>query len=197
MRLNLTRDFYIPKDAKVIKEEGKAIVYSSNNGKITALAFYGKANKPSWHYCFKDIAHRDNYISRWLDGIKQRNQYMIDRKQSQRREVAESDIRAGDYFSTSWGYDQTNIDFLVVVSVSPSGKTVKCKMADAIHVGESCQSDVLMPGTACGDTFQMKVNGRNSLCGSYPYCNGSMRMGYFSKTSISETHNQTMAQFGH
>jgi hypothetical protein len=33
-------------------------------------------------------------------------------------------IKAGDYFSGSWGYDQTNIDYYQVVSVSKSGRTV-------------------------------------------------------------------------
>lgn len=34
-------------------------------------------------------------------------------------------VKPGDVFYSSWGYDQTNIDYYKVVSVSPSGKTCK------------------------------------------------------------------------
>jgi hypothetical protein len=34
-------------------------------------------------------------------------------------------IVVGDLFVSSWGYDQTNIDFYQVVGVNPSGKTIK------------------------------------------------------------------------
>ncbi len=35
-----------------------------------------------------------------------------------------STIKKGDIFYTSWGYDQTNYDYIVVMEVSPTGKTV-------------------------------------------------------------------------
>jgi hypothetical protein len=34
-------------------------------------------------------------------------------------------VTVGDFFVSSWGYDQTNIDFYRVIAVSASGKTVK------------------------------------------------------------------------
>src|SRR5438552_359421 len=34
-------------------------------------------------------------------------------------------VNVGDFFVSSWGYDQTNVDFYRVVEVSKSGKTVK------------------------------------------------------------------------
>ena len=108
----------------------------------------------------------------------------------------EAKVKRGDFFYTSWGYDQTNIDYLVVESVSISGKTAKCRMCSAIHVGEQGTEDVLMPGTAEGETFTMQVRDGN-LRGSYPFCQGSKRLDTFYKTKLGETHNQTMPQFGH
>lgn len=35
-----------------------------------------------------------------------------------------SQAKVGDILSSSWGYDQTNVDFYIVTKVSPSGKTV-------------------------------------------------------------------------
>jgi len=51
--------------------------------------------------------------------------------------ITQTQIKAGDYFYTSWGYDQTNIDYLVVVEVSPTGKTASCRMVRPINLG--CQ----------------------------------------------------------
>jgi hypothetical protein len=34
-------------------------------------------------------------------------------------------VQAGDIFSASWGYDQTNVDFYLVQSVTSSGKSVR------------------------------------------------------------------------
>jgi len=46
-------------------------------------------------------------------------------------------VKVGDVFYTSWGYDQTNVDFYVVLSVTPSGKTAKLqKCARAVVAGK-------------------------------------------------------------
>lgn len=34
-------------------------------------------------------------------------------------------VEVGDIFASSWGYDQTNVDFYEVVGVTPSGKSVR------------------------------------------------------------------------
>lgn len=36
-------------------------------------------------------------------------------------------IQVGDYFASSWGYDQTNIDYWQVVEFTASGKSVKVR----------------------------------------------------------------------
>lgn len=43
------------------------------------------------------------------------------------------EVKVGDFFVSSWGYDQTNVDFYRVVGLTPSGKSVKVQkwtMAD-------------------------------------------------------------------
>jgi hypothetical protein len=34
-------------------------------------------------------------------------------------------VKVGDIFASSWGYDQTNVDFYEVVGVTASGKSVR------------------------------------------------------------------------
>lgn len=105
-------------------------------------------------------------------------------------------IGKGDYFYTSWGYDQTNIDYIIITDISPSGKTATCQMVSPIRVGSQGIEDILMPGTPYGEPFRMEFkNGR--LRGSYPYCNDNKRLDSFYPTTLSETKGQTMSQFGH
>lgn len=36
-------------------------------------------------------------------------------------------VEVGDVFSSSWGYEMTNVDFYEVVGLSPSGKSVRLR----------------------------------------------------------------------
>lgn len=110
--------------------------------------------------------------------------------------AASTTIQPGDRFYTSWGYDQTNIDFLIVVSVSATGKTAKCRMAAPIDLGSEGTADALTPGQGVGEVFTMRIQG-DRLRGSYPYCKGDKRLDTFYKTQVGNTHYQTNSMFGH
>ena len=205
MRFKLTRDFYIPKDYESTQEHGDAIVYLYDKTKPCAMAFKGKAQKPTWHYIFTGYngktaeERRQETINKWFHNIDIIEHDRQERKQRQQTEIANHNIKPGDYFVTSWGYDQTNYDYLVVNSISPTGKTATCQMANPIYMGEAGQCDALTPGCAYGIKFRMKIDGKDTLRGSYPYCcdQDDFRMGYFSKTRLGEVHYQTMPEFGH
>ena len=115
-------------------------------------------------------------------------------------------IKAGDYFYESWGYDQTNIDYLRVESVSPSGKSAMCKMARQIVIEAHLTSDSISPGETYGAPFRMMVRFAEwredrdlYLKGSYPFVEnyGSRRMGSFHSCAKETTHYQTNSQSGH
>lgn len=199
MRMNLTRDFYIPKDYDSKQEQGKAVVYLYDNrtGRPAAVAFYGKAQKPAWHYWYNTPEQRQAKIDSWFKGMQDHEDFKQERKDKQREEISQHDIKPGQYFSTSWGYDQTNYDFLVVSRVTAA--TAYCRMADQINVGESGQSDVIMPGTPNGPLFRMRIVGKSDLSGSYPYClpHGGTRSGHFSRINLGEVRYQTNPVFGH
>jgi hypothetical protein len=95
-------------------------------------------------------------------------------------------IKSGDIFYESWGYDQTNIDFCVVEQVSPTGKTVLCRMmSQRIVKTEAFMAEYVVPDKANGEVFRLHIrksaNGEPRLVGKYPYCRGDTRPGYFSK----------------
>lgn len=74
-------------------------------------------------------------------------------------------LKAGDIFCWSWGYDQTNIDFFEVISVSASGKTVK--------VRELEQAKSYRPNTMTGDTLPKRGCYKDAAVTKKPYIYGA------------------------
>jgi len=113
-------------------------------------------------------------------------------------------VQVGDLFYTSWGYDQTNYDFIIVTAVSPTGKTVKARRAMHRTVGHGEQTDIQVPvPEPLGDEFQLKVeydSGVPKLRGSYPYLSdgrGDTRFGYFTKHEEGGRYSETDSYSGH
>lgn len=84
--------------------------------------------------------------------------------------------KVGDIYYESWGYDQTQNDFCQVVKLSPSGKTVICRMMGKTTTEGGAS---VIPTEAYGVEFRLKVDvwidrhdGRyrgTYLRGSYPF----------------------------
>ena len=116
------RYWYIDKDAKVIaRGPNDAVVYSSimtsgrNVGKPIGTAFQGKRGKPDWNYIFQNQERLDKHIAQWFKDIESRMEYMGERKISRTTPATEQRLVPGTILYSSWGYDQTNIDFYRVV----------------------------------------------------------------------------------
>jgi hypothetical protein len=118
----------------------------------------------------------------------------------------------GTLWETSWGYDQTNYDFIMITAVSPSGKTATCRRIHYQTLGSTGQSNIQKPvASAFGDSFQMKIQKYEDkiyLRGSYPYLHtgeiskneygrGGVRLGTFSQVKEGDVFYETDPQFGH
>lgn len=56
-------------------------------------------------------------------------------------------VKVGDFFVSSWGYDQTNVDFYKVVGLTKSGKSVRVqKWTSAIVGGAGAPQENVVPG---------------------------------------------------
>lgn len=196
--------------ARAIKYKGVEIArvkYSNTvTGKPCAIIWKsGKSLNPISNYSYRNNTQRFRDVLKTIKNIKKhiewKQEYKAKVKLEQENAVKNSTIKKGDLYYCSWGYDQTNYDFIVVLGVSKTGKTVTCQRTSALHMGQSSQCDVLEP-IFCpfGDVFNLQVRA-GYLTGSYPFCNdGSMehtRMGHFSKHQENNQYFETMAEFGH
>lgn len=111
------RQVMIPKNATKCgrsDELGEAYTYEMA-GRPYALVFRGTAAKPEWHYRFKDEHDRSKRIGDFFDSLRERAE-----SKAARRQVVNAfrhDAKVGDIFRSSWGYDQTNIDYYQVVAL--------------------------------------------------------------------------------
>jgi len=89
-------------------------------GKPYAIAYQGKSSKPLFYSLFRSEEQRRNTIQNAINSRKS----AIESKALRRKERSEYQhtLKVGDILYSSWGYDQTNVDFYEVVGVS--GKAV-------------------------------------------------------------------------
>lgn len=112
-------------------------------------------------------------------------------------------VKIGDMFVTSWGYDQTQHDFIVVVGSSGSGKTVICKRCG---VDVSIDGFRKPNGKVYGKPFRMRIEKNENypnneyLRGSYPFYDNNdsaKRLDTFRRVNEGGMYYDTPPGFGH
>ena len=198
--------FQTEREKAEIMPNGLKVRKYSKGDKLCLQIWRPKALTPHVHYWLKSEEIREQYIKKEIESLDRHNQYVQEYKEKRKPDLSIAlSLKKGDIFYTSWGYDQTNYDYIVVLSVSPTGKTAKCQRTSALHMGTSCQSNVQEP-IYCpfGDVFKMCVRkgykGDLTLCGSYPFLHhgtGSKRKGWFGRHTTGKQYHETMSEFGH
>jgi hypothetical protein len=118
MRYTFTRDFYIPKGAtKVADKLSDAVAYLSINarGKARATIFVGKQAKPISDYWYGTDERRAAAVKTAFENRRAWQARKVARREE--RKAFAHTVKIGDIYHTSWGYDQTNVEFFQVVEV--------------------------------------------------------------------------------
>ncbi len=111
-------------DSQEMKHDGIDAVVFAGPG-LVATGYKGKSSKYAFNYRFRTQEQMNAHISSFFMGAKMEQ----DRKEKRRSEKKEfkTSLVVGDILYSSWGYDQTNIDYYQVVEVSPTKKSVKLR----------------------------------------------------------------------
>lgn len=130
MQMNLTRDFYIPRETSgrtniemITAEDAVIYTYTTSRGQLGAMVFHGKAAKPDWHYSFTTEAHRARKIAEYIEC---RKEWAATKARYKAERTAPHTLKVGDILVSSWGYDQTNIDYYQVTRV-PGAHSVEIR----------------------------------------------------------------------
>lgn len=143
-----TQTRYTPPDSKPVTSEGVdavVYVYENNVGKLVALGYAGRSNKHRFHYSFKSIEQRDLFIADFFRKVKERDEHraQVKAERSATRKAFRHGYEVGDVLYSSWGYDQTNVDFYQVIATT--AKTVTFREIRAEYEGTGYQSGRVKP----------------------------------------------------
>lgn len=119
------------------------LAFKARGEKIELKAWRGtKAVKPAFYYTFRDFARAEKYAIEYISNVQeseQRKAASLADSQKKRANLKASDHwTVGDVVYTSWGYDQTNVEFFQIVELKPKSVIVR-------QVGSNC-SDHGQPG---------------------------------------------------
>lgn len=96
---------------RVVAKDLSSVVYFYQNSKNQpcAIGYCGRAIKPSINYRYGSEEGRANAVAEWMKSISERANI---RSKKNGRE-----LEVGDVLISSWGYDQTNIDYYLVTKL--------------------------------------------------------------------------------
>jgi hypothetical protein len=158
-------DFWQDRRARAEVLECGLKVLKGNDGEFTRYTLQiwkPKALKPFANYYFRDEIAREKYI---LEQVEAHKRHLEHKKEVQaarkpQPEQLES-VKPGHIFVSSWGYEQTNVDFYEVVS--RSGQTVTVREISQRVAGTETgngMADYRLPvaGSFCGEPFKKRLN---------------------------------------
>jgi len=118
MKTNLTREFYKPKNMeKVISMTGTELYMTTDSTvqyPFKAMGFSGKKAMYDFYLCFKTMEQRADYVNKWENKLRSLAELKQKRKDERK---APHTLKVGDILYTSWGYEQTNIDWYQVTKL--------------------------------------------------------------------------------
>jgi len=165
-RMMMPRESYYPRDGSARPvdcggTDASVFVYEKAD-KVYAIAFHGKATKPDWHHSFRKEADREEYIAKFIAGRKAHAEYMTKRKAEKEKPHT---LKVGDILSSSWGYDQTNIDYYQVTRVpGPMSVEITRIAADSgPEVGFMTAYCKAAPGKFIGKPMIKRANSTNCV----------------------------------
>jgi len=99
------------------------------------MLFKPKAIKPYAHYRFNDNEKMETYIQGQIANMQKYKNMVQERKEERKGTQEQIDnVKIGDIFHHSWGYDQTNVDYYQVIE--KNGRMLTLREVAAVSVGK-------------------------------------------------------------
>lgn len=137
--------------------DGSAYFTWASQNYLTVAFFRGRQTIRTAAYRFATQALASEYIESWL----------IDRRcasESAQKMKQRHSLQVGQVLFSSWGYDQTNVDFYQVVAVRGALVDLRKLEKDSVHVGHMSAHVRPKENAFVGDLLSgKKPNGMNTL----------------------------------
>jgi hypothetical protein len=112
---------WIPKDSRKIEHE-MGVCYTEdklntprNIPIFTVMGYIGTARKSAFYESYRTAEARDKRVTDFFAGLESHAVMMAERKVEREKP---HQLNVGEVIYNSWGYDQTNVDFYVIVKAT-------------------------------------------------------------------------------
>lgn len=138
-----------------------AVVIVDRPGQIVAYGYRAKTLKVNFAHRFQSAEHRARFVSDWME----RNDRAAAESAARRAEAkAKHSLQVGDVLASSWGYEQTNVNFYEVVAVRGCAVDLREIAKDKTHTNDMQGRCTAARGEYIGELIAGKrPSGRNSV----------------------------------
>ena len=165
----MTTARHIPANATAIRSTKSATVaylYTNKQGRFIVIGYTGaRSVKAAIYYAFSTPAKRMAYVAGWMRQCDEAQASKDAYKAKKREALAKPHTLAlGDVLVSSWGYDQTNIDFYQVTRLvgkrSVAVRAIAAESVDTEHMQGKCVPAV---GVFKGEEMTKRVDEYGAL----------------------------------
>lgn len=162
--MKLTRDFYIPKGSTKVSDKASdavAYIYANKSGSPCAAIFLGKQAKPIGNYRYRNDAERAKHIEQQFNYRRQHAEHLAKYREERK---GKHSLVVGQVLRSSWGYDQTNIDWYQVTKLI-GDHTVEIRKikADTVEKGWLTGDCLPREDDFSGEPMRKRANHNNSV----------------------------------
>jgi hypothetical protein len=147
---------------------GVAFLYEDGTS-LYGVGFKGKSIKPAFNYRFRSVERRDEYVAQWTRDLEASAQARKER--AEKRSSDTHNLMIGSILCSSWGYEQTNIDWYEVIAVVSDKTVVIRKIGARIDNDSGCGPmsgySTPVPGDYVGEPMRKRANSHGVSLTSY------------------------------
>lgn len=161
---------YIPAGSrKVASRIAQAVVYLQDRPAgarpFLALGYVGHAKNATFHHAWPTAEARAQFIARWFaqvaEGEAAHAKALAERKAYRAKK---SKLELGHILKSSWGYDQTNVDFYQVTKLVSETMVEIRPIASTTVEGDGWAGKVMpLLGEFTGSAMRKRVSGGDSI----------------------------------
>ena len=148
-------------------ERGYELTFDAERPVATCIRRTKRARlgyKVEFCYRFKTEARRIEFCEEFLAKLERAEQYKAERKAAKAaaRKEAQENVKKGDIFVATWGWEQTNVDAYQVVEKKGATVTLREIALRTIEGSEQYMSDRVVPVLShfIGEAFTKRITGR-------------------------------------
>ncbi|NMZ71352.1 hypothetical protein SAMN05216370_0033 [Pseudomonas peli] len=160
-KTKLTRAELIPTGyTETLRDDSCGLLVVTSPDGLSAKGFSGRSVKSDFFYKFGSKDALEVYVSKWAKTVRDE----AARRQAERAERnAPHSLKERDVLVSSWGYEQTNVEFYEVVRVvGKSSVELRQIRADKKSDGAQSMTGTCLPllGEYLGEAFRKKADSR-------------------------------------